>query len=162
MMKRSLFVLLLLLFLINNSPALAADNGIQITDIKMAKGVDEKYMPVGPAKSFPNGTAKVFCWFEWKNAEVKNVLTVKWTYVTESIPILDQSIPMPRKSGSGGVALAMPGEKTFPDGEYEVQLLQDKKVLKTLRFEILKKKSSDHGDSLLWDPEAWVSRVLIV
>ena len=143
MIKRSLFILLpllSLLFLINNSHSLAAEPRIQITDIKMAQGVDEKYMPIGPAKDFPDGTTKVFCWFEWKDAEVKNPVTARWTYVTESIPILDYSIPIPRKSGSGGVAISMPGGKAFPEGEYEVQLLQDKKVLKTLKFEILKKK----------------------
>ncbi len=120
--------------------AFAADGDIQITDMKMARGIDEKYRPLDTSKNFSADTAKVYCWFEWKNAQSQSPITAKWTYITESIPILDYPFSIPRKQGAGGVALAMPEGKMFPVGQYEVQLLQDKKVLKSIKFGILEKK----------------------
>ena len=139
--KRTLsFILLALIFSLFRSPAVAAGGDIQITDIKMAHGIDEKYQPIGTSKDFTGDADKIYCWFEWKNAEAKSPITAKWTYLTEDIPILEYPFSIPRKQGAGGVALDMPQEKTFPAGTYEIQLLQDKKILKSLRFEILEKK----------------------
>ena len=121
---------------LNPSVSAAADGDIQITDIKMARGIDAQYRPLDASKKFSANTDKVYCWFEWKNAQSQSPITAKWTYVTESIPILDYPFSIPRKQGAGGVALAMPEGKTFPPGQYEVQLLQDKKVLKSIKFEI--------------------------
>jgi len=138
--KTKLALIFLSLFILFSSAAFAADGDIQITDIKIAHGIDAQYRPLDVSKSFSADTAKVYCWFEWKNAESKTPLTAKWTYVTESIPILDYPFSIPRKQGAGGVALGMPEGKKFPAGQYEVQLLQDKKVLKSAKFEILEKK----------------------
>ena len=140
MKKTVLSIFLPVLLLGAASLSSAADTAIQITDIKMAQGIDEKYMPLEPSKNFPDGTAKVFCWFEWKGAQANESLTAKWTYVTENIPILECPLPIPRKQGSGGIALSMPQGKTLPAGLYEVELLFDKKILKSLKFEIRAKK----------------------
>ena len=134
-MKKS-FILFSVLLILASALAFAADGDIQITDIKMARGIDEKYRPLDASKNFSADAAKVYCWFEWTNAQSQSPITAKWTYVTESIPILDYPFSIPRKQGAGGVALAMPEGKTFPPGQYEVQLLQDKKVLKSIKFEI--------------------------
>ena len=113
---------------------------LRITDIKMAYGVDREFKAERPAQDFPFGTPKVYCWFEWKEAETGSQIVVKWTYLNEKVSVLNYTFPIPRREGSGGVALAMPEGKPLPTGEYEVRLESDKGTpLKSLKFKVLKK-----------------------
>ena len=106
----------------------------------MAYGIDEKYNPINATQQFPNGTSKVFCWFQWKDATINTPVTAKWVYVTGDIPVLNYTLSVPRKEGSGGIALAMPQGKTLPAGSYKVTLESDKKAsLKSVQFTVLEK-----------------------
>jgi hypothetical protein len=107
--------------------------------MKTAQNIDEKYQPVKPTNNFPMQTSKVFCWFKWKDAQVNGQISTKWTYKNENITILDYKITLPRREGSGGVALSMPEGKKLPPGSYEVQLEENGKILKSHRFTVLKK-----------------------
>lgn len=142
-LKRSIQWFVLSLFLLSFPGVSSAEdtgNPVHITAIKMAHDIDERFKPVRPAKDFPEGTAKVYCWFEWKDAQTGTPIITQWTYLNENISILDYTFPLPRKDGSGGVALAMPTGKTLPPGDYEVRLESDKRVLfKSLKFKVLKK-----------------------
>lgn len=109
---------------------------IRITEIKMARGVDENLMPQTIVDIFPRGTSKVFCWFKWRNAKVNTVILAKWQYVTDDIPVLDNAIVIPRKEGMGSISLAMPEGKTLPSGIYRIDLLLEKKPLKSLSFKV--------------------------
>lgn len=112
------------------------DSKLQIVEAKTASDVDEKLMPVKVAEAFPEGTSKVFCWFQWKDAKLNTEVTAKWHYVTDDIHILDYAFALPRKSGSGSVALAMPEGKKLPAGLYRLDLIQSKRSLKTITFKI--------------------------
>ena len=139
-MKQSFKILLLvLLFCAAPVLSLAEDAPLQIVDMKAAQNVDEKFQPVNPAESFPAATAKVFCWFKWKDGQVNDQIVAKWTYLTEKISILDYKVTLPRHEGSGGVAMSMPEGKTLPPGLYEIKLTAGGKELKSTQFTVLEK-----------------------
>jgi len=109
---------------------------ITISDAKIVTGVDENLMPVQVTDTFPRGTSKVSCWFQWRNAKMNKQLLAKWHYVTDDVHILDYNFNIPKKDGSGSVALAMPEGKTLPVGSYKVGLYLDKRLLKSLNFKV--------------------------
>ena len=112
------------------------DPQIKITDAKTVYEISENLMPVNPMEIFPEGTSKVSCWFQWKNAEINSLVVAKWDYLTDKIHILDYSINIPRKEGQGGISLTMPEGKKLPAGEYQLELNSAKKVLTSLTFKI--------------------------
>ena len=109
---------------------------IAIVDAKTVTAVDENLMPVKMIATFPEGTAKVSCWFKWRNAKVNTQVLTKWHYVTDDIPILDYTFNIPKKDGSGMVALTMPGGKKLPSGSYKVDLIVNNRILKSLKFSV--------------------------
>jgi hypothetical protein len=109
---------------------------IQITDIKIAMGIDENLMPVKVVDSLPKDTSKVYCWFKWRNAKVNTVILTKWRFVTDDIPILDNAVVIPRREGMGSISLTMPEGKTLPPGAYRVDLTWEDKPLKSLAFKV--------------------------
>lgn len=111
-------------------------NPITITGAKSAGGIDEKFMPVGVTDTFPAGTRQVFCWFQWKSAEVGTKIVARWHFVTDNIHILNYEFSIPRKEGSGSVTLAMPEGKILPAGLYKVDLSIGESVLKSLAFKV--------------------------
>ncbi len=138
MKKRPGFILIALLAL---SVALGgcdifSAGKIRIVDIKMAESIDANLMPVDPANTFPKGTSKIYCWFKWKDAEVNSQMMAKWHYVTENINILSYPVTIPRRSGTGSVALTMPKGKILPNGSYRVDLVLDNRKLKSCKFKV--------------------------
>lgn len=109
---------------------------IQITNAKIATGVDDNLMPVKITSVFPKGTTDVFCWLRWKNAQINTSLIASWHYVTDDIHILDYTFTIPRKEGTGSVSLIMPRGKNLPSGDYKLTLKVDNCVLKTLTFKV--------------------------
>ena len=109
---------------------------IALTDAKIVTAVDEKLMPVKVTETFPRGTQKVSCWFAWKNAKINTQLVARWHYTTDDIHILDYDFNIPKKEGTGSVMLSMPDDKILPSGQYRIDLVLGKKVLKRLAFRI--------------------------
>lgn len=121
---------------VSESPAPASKP--VITKVLLAKGIDARYQPVDVMKKFPAGTSKVYCWIEWKGAVPQDRILARWVYAANQLTIFEFPVPLPLASGSGGVALAMPGSQTFPKGKYRVDLLaSDQSVLKSAKFEVL-------------------------
>jgi hypothetical protein len=110
--------------------------GIKITDAKTVLSVDEKLMPIEPTSIFPKSSSKVVCWFQWKDAAVNTQIMAKWHYVTDDIHILDYPFSIPKKMGSGSVALSAPEGKTLPVGQYKIELVTGNHSLKSLTFTI--------------------------
>ncbi|MFH1441691.1 MAG: hypothetical protein ABIH18_06625 [Candidatus Omnitrophota bacterium] len=137
-MSRKFYGIILFLFitLVLFGCSLEKKPKLEITNAKIAAGIDEKLMPVKITDIFPQGTEKVYCWFEWKNAKINTPIAAKWYYVTDNIHILDYTFTIPRKKGTGSVSLSMPEGKTLPAGEYKLDLNKDKFTLKTLTFTI--------------------------
>lgn len=113
-----------------------AESKMKIIDMKTAEGIDEAYMPLNAARTFPAGTSKVFCWFQWENGDTGSQVALHWHYISEKVAILEYPVPVPRREGSGGVSLSMPEGETLPAGTYEVSVRQGGKVLKSERFQI--------------------------
>ena len=109
---------------------------MEVTSIKTAIGIDEKLLPVKPISNFATGTAKVFCWFQWKKAELNTQIIARWYYLEGNIHVLDYTFSIPRKEGMGSVSLSMPPNKVLPSGEYRVDLTLENKLLKSVKFKI--------------------------
>ena len=124
------FVFIFILF------ACSAENGIHIIDAKTAIGIDEKLMPIKVTGNFPKDASKVFCWFQWRDAEPDTEIMATWNYVTDNVHILDYTFAIPRKAGSGSVSLSMPENKTLPPGLYRVALKTGKQTLKSVGFTV--------------------------
>lgn len=129
-------VLLILMTFILSSCSLQQPATINITDIKMATGIDEKLMPLGVTDVFPDGTQKVFCWFQWKDTKVNTTVMARWYFLTDNIHILDYNFTIPRKEGSGSVSLTMPEGKKLPVGQYRIDLNFGKQTLKSTIFKV--------------------------
>ena len=116
--------------------SMVGSSSINITDAKIVTAIDEKLMPVQVTDRFPKNTAKIVCWFQWKDAKIDTQVIAKWHYITDDIHILDYSFIIPKKEGTGSIVLAMPDGKNLPSGEYKVDLILGKRVLKRLIFRI--------------------------
>lgn len=114
----------------------AAAQGVEITDAKMAIGLDNQLMPIQPTDVFPRDTRRVFCWFSWDNATPKMEMKAKWNYVVDDIHILTYDFRIPRKKGSGGISLIMPTGKILPVGSYRIDLIANNTTLKSLTFKV--------------------------
>ena len=118
-------------------PGCEAGRGtIRLVDAKIATAVDENLMPLKVTGTFPKGTAKVSCWIKWRDTKINTELTAGWHYITDDIHVLDYPFIIPKKEGSGSIELAMPDGKILPSGEYQVDLLLGKRLLKRLSFRI--------------------------
>lgn len=143
-LKRSFLILFVIAILIPlTSCAKRTENDIRIISAKMAKGINEKYMPVDAANVFPEGTIKAYCWFSWKDAEKNMEILAKWHYITDDIPIVEYSFTIPRKEGIGSVSLSMPEGKILPPGLYRVELKYGARTLKTLTFKVAETKPAE-------------------
>ena len=111
-------------------------SGMHLVDAKIATAVDENLMPLKVTDNFPKGTAKVSCWIKWRDTKINTELTASWHYITDDIHVLDYSFIIPKKEGTGSIVLTMPDGKNLPSGEYKVDLLLGKRVLKRLAFRI--------------------------
>ena len=138
LLKNKLFILLLVLL-----PLCACsqqNEGIHISSAKMTTEVitsNQRLVPLEVTNSFPEGTQKVSCWFQWKSASENTQIIAHWYFVTDNIHILDLTVSIPRKEGSGGIALTMPQEKNLPVGNYRVDLTTTEgKVLRSLHFSV--------------------------
>jgi len=109
---------------------------INLTDAQIVTAVDEKLMPVQIRDIFPRGTSKVSCWMQWRNAKINTQLVAKWHYVTDDIRILDYNFTIPKKDGTGSVNLSMPSDKPLPSGQYRLDIVLGRRVLKSLTFRI--------------------------
>lgn len=103
---------------------------VTVVDAKTAIGIDDRLLPVETTGTFSDGTKKVFCWFQWKDAQLPLTITARWTFITDNIHILDYNFPIPRKEGFGGVSLVMPEGKKLPLGKYKVDLIYSDITLK--------------------------------
>lgn len=109
---------------------------IHLVDAKIATAVDENLLPLKVMDIFPKGTNKVSCWIKWRDTKINTQLVASWHYITDDIHILDYSFIIPKREGMGSIVLAMPDGKNLPSGQYKVDLLLGKRVLKTLGFRI--------------------------
>jgi hypothetical protein len=135
--KKNIFLLIFpFLILCVLSACYLKEDKIIISDAKTAVGVDEKLVPILVTEVFPEGTSRVFCWFQWKEAKVGTQVTAKWHYVTDDIHVLDYTFNIPRKQASGSISLAMPDDKKLPVGTYRVDLTLGNRILKSLSFRI--------------------------
>ena len=111
-------------------------SAIHLVDAKIATAVDENLMPLKVTDNFPKGTAKVSCWIKWRDTKINTELVASWHYITDDIHVLDYPFIIPKKEGTGSIVLAMPDGKNLPSGEYKVDLILGKRVLKRLIFRI--------------------------
>ena len=111
-------------------------SAMHLVDAKIATAVDENLMPLKVTDNFPKGTAKVSCWIKWRETKINTELVASWHYITDDIHVLDYPFIIPKKEGTGSIELAMPGGKNLPSGEYKVDLIFGKRVLKRLIFRI--------------------------
>lgn len=109
---------------------------IHLVDAKIATAVDENLMPLKVTDVFPKGTAKVSCWIKWRDTKINTQLVASWHYITDDIHILDYPFIIPKKEGMGSIVLAMPDGKNLPSGQYKVDLMLGKRILKSLKFRI--------------------------
>lgn len=134
--KNIVLVLLIMLTFVLSSCSFQQTAPVNITDTKTALGINDKLMPVGITNVFPDGTQKVFCWFQWKDTAVNTIVMARWYFVTDNIHILDYNFTIPRKQGSGSVSLTMPEGKKLPAGQYRIDLNFEKQTLKSTTFKI--------------------------
>ena len=130
------FILLILATFVLTSCYLQQPVPVNIIDVKIASGIDDKLMPLGITNSFPTGTQRVFCWFQWKNTKINSTVMASWYFVTDNIHILDYNFAIPRKDGSGSVSLTMPEDKKLPAGLYKVDFNFGKQTLKSTTFKV--------------------------
>lgn len=109
---------------------------IHLVDAKMATAVDQDLMPVKVTDSFPKGSSKVCCWIKWRDAKINTQILASWHYLTDDIHILDYSFNIPKRDGSGGIALTMPDGRSLPSGSYKVDLSSGKSILRSLKFTV--------------------------
>ena len=135
--RKNIFISALLISVFVLSSCCILPGGkVYITDAKTAMGIDKELLPIDPTGFFLKGTSKVFCWFQWKNAEINTPIIAKWHYITDDIAVLDYTFSIPRKKGEGSVSLSMPEGKALPSGLYKVELTSEGRILKALKFKI--------------------------
>ena len=137
MTGRRFYIAAVLLFTISILSACGLGvRDITITDAKIVTDVDENLAPVKILDSFPAGTTRVSCWMKWRDAKINAEILTKWHYITDDIPIADQTFTIPKKDGMGSVELAMSKEKPLPPGIYKVDIVYGTRLLRSLRFKV--------------------------
>lgn len=134
--KLTLFAIISVLIALSLCACSIMNPDITLLDVKTAKDVDKNLMPVSVTETFPEGTSKISCWFKWRNAKVNTQVLTKWHYVTDDIPVLDYTFSIPKKDGTGSVALVMPGGKKLPSGSYRIDLVVNNRILKSVNFTV--------------------------
>jgi len=109
---------------------------MHLVEAKIATAVDENLMPLKVTDNFPKGTDKVSCWIHWEDTKINTQIVASWHYITDDIHILDYPFIIPKKEGAGSIVLAMPDGKNLPSGQYKVDLMTGKRLLKSLKFRI--------------------------
>ena len=137
MLKKIIILIAILLISLAGFYAYSLLNrDIILVEAKIVTGVDDKLMPLNATDMFPQGTSKVSCWFRWRDARINTEILAKWHYVTDDVHILDYNFNIPKKDGMGSVTLTMPKGKTLPQGSYKVDLLLNKRLLRSLTFKV--------------------------
>lgn len=133
MRKLVLIELLLCLVLISGCSFVATS--LKITDIKMAKSVDDKNQPVDITTTFPSNAEAIYCWFSYKWSPPNEVLKGSWYY--ENKFLTDSVVELKKSADVGHFKIRRTTEKPLPIGEYRVDLSIGKKVLKSILFNVV-------------------------
>lgn len=139
-MKSTSFKILIIIFLLASffgSGCNSKPDKFVLVDARVATGIDDKFMPTNVTNKLPAGTAKVYCWFQWRDAPKDTKILAHWHYASEDVSILDYTFIIPKKNGVGSVSLEMPQGKTLPIGTYRVDLLLQNKRIKSVAFSVL-------------------------
>lgn len=136
-MKKIISLSLLVgLFLLPIAAVYSVGEAFEITGLKFCLGGDENRNPINVTDKFSAGTQEVYAWFAWKNAPKSQAIIAKWSFESEDVPILDSPVVLTRKSDQGVLTLKMPKDKTFPAGDYRLDLEADGKVIKSATFKV--------------------------
>ena len=131
-MKLRFLVGLFLVILIGGSGCVATT--LKITDIKMARGVDEKGLPVGVTIVFPPDSEAIYSWFSYKFAPPNTILKGSWYY--EGKLIADSVVELKESSDIGFFRIRRTTEKLLATGNYRVDISIGNKVLESASFSI--------------------------
>jgi hypothetical protein len=134
--KRFLYILSVIAVVSTLSACSLIYHDVHLTDAAMVTAVDDNLMPIRITDIFPGGTSKVSCWIKWRDTRINTQITASWHYLTDDIHILDYQFSIPKKEGSGGLALSMPDGKNLPKGSYKVDLLAGGRLLRSLKFTV--------------------------
>ena len=109
---------------------------LQLTDVKMCRGLTDAQEPKDVTTVFPAGTEVVYCWFSWQEAPPNTEVVSRWSYVPDNLQVLDIPVRLTRDTSAGVFVLRMPSGKPLPGGMYQVDLMAHGHILRSIPFNV--------------------------
>lgn len=94
----------------------------------------ESFDPGQSATTFPAGTARVVVWYRWQGAELGKRIDNRWSY--QGSVVLEQGEELPATEGTAAWFLVSEDGGPLPDGDYQVELVEDGRVVTTIPFSV--------------------------
>ena len=112
-----------------------ATASLEITDIKMAKFVNDRNQPVDITTTYPSDAGTIYCWFSYTGAPPNEILKGSWYY--ENSPLADSVVELKKSTDVGHFRLRRTTENLFPIGNYRVDISVRNKVFKNISFSVI-------------------------
>lgn len=94
----------------------------------------ESFDPDQSATTFPAGTERVVVWYRWQGAEINKRIDNRWSY--QGSVVLEQGEELQHAEGTAAWFLVSEEGGPLPEGDYQVELVEDGQAVTTIPFTI--------------------------
>jgi hypothetical protein len=94
----------------------------------------ESFDPGQSATTFPTGTERVVVWYRWQGAEMGKRIDNRWSY--QGNVVLEQGEVLEHPEGTAAWFLVSEDGGPLPDGDYQVELVEDGRAVTTIPFTV--------------------------
>jgi hypothetical protein len=94
----------------------------------------ESFDPGQSATTFPTGTERVVVWYRWQGAELGKRIDNRWSY--QGSVVLEQGEELEHTEGTAAWFLVSEDGGPLPDGDYQVELVEDGRAVTTIPFSV--------------------------
>ena len=105
-----------------------------IEAVDLGTNDEASFDPGQSGTSFPSGIERVVVWYRWQDGEVGKRVDNRWSH--QGGVVLEQGEALEEPSGTSAWFLVSAEGGPLPDGDYQVELLEDGRVVSTIPFTV--------------------------
>lgn len=110
------------------------DSHAAIKAVSVGTSAHDKFDPARTGTSFPEGTQQVLVWYRWADAQPGKKIGIQWSL--GGATVLEQGETIDKPAGTAAWFLKLSKGSPLPSGNYQVELLEDDKVMTAIPFTI--------------------------
>jgi hypothetical protein len=105
-----------------------------IRAVSLSASDKETFDPERVGTEFPDSTKQVAVWYRWEDADSGKKVGIRWSKSGEAV--LEQADTLLKPSGESAFVLKMAAGSRLPNGDYQVELLEESVAVTKIPFKV--------------------------